>query len=171
MWIIFFTMCKLPDDLMLTAWLYATWLIYCIASYCLVVCWQDTPVRPTHYLSHYLSYRKSCRSNSPSTFSSPLRPYLQRSKITSNFYIFKLKLLSLVYESVSMVAPVCFHNFFFLNSTLHCHNTRQSTRGDLFLANVNTSQYGLKSIRYLGAKLWNELPIAIRTQNLLSKSL
>ena len=48
--------------------------------------------------------------------------------------IFKLKLLSSVNESVNMVAPVCFHNFFFLNSTVHCHNTRQSTRGDLFLA-------------------------------------
>ena len=77
--------------------------------------------------------------------------------------IFKLRLLSFVYESVSMVAPDCFHNFFSLNSTVHCHNTRQSTRGDLFLANINTSQYGLKSIRYLGAKLWNELPIALRT--------
>ena len=62
-----------------------------------------------------------------------------------------------------MVAPDCFHSFFSLNSTVHCYNTRQSFRGDLFLANINTSQYGLKSIRYLGATLWNELPIAIRT--------
>ena len=69
--------------------------------------------------------------------------------------IFKLRLLSFVYESVNMVAPDCFHNFFSLNSTVHCHNTRQPTRGDLFLANINTSQYGLKSIRYLGVKLWN----------------
>ena len=77
--------------------------------------------------------------------------------------IFKLSLLSFVYESVNMAAPDCFHNFFSLNSTVHCHNTRQSTRGDLFLANINTSKYGLKSIRFLGAKLWNELPIALRT--------
>ena len=62
-----------------------------------------------------------------------------------------------------MVAPDCFHKFFSLKSTVHCHNTRQSTRGDLFLANINTSQYGLISIRYLGAKLWNELPITLRT--------
>ena len=63
----------------------------------------------------------------------------------------------------NMVTPVCFHNFFFLNSAVYCHNKRQSTRGDLFLANINMSQYDLKSIRYLGAKLWNELTIAIRT--------
>ena len=71
--------------------------------------------------------------------------------------IFKLRLLSFVYESINKVAPDCFHNFFSLNSSVHCHDT------DLFLANINTSQYGLKSIRYLGAKLWNELPTAIRT--------
>ena len=58
--------------------------------------------------------------------------------------IFKLRLLSFVYESVNMVAPDCFHNFFFLNSTVHCHNTRQSTRGDLFLANINTSKFTFK---------------------------
>ena len=74
-----------------------------------------------------------------------------------------LKLLSFRYVSVNMVALVCFHDFVFLNLTVQCHNTRQSTCGDLFLANINTSQYGLKSIRYLGAKLWHELPFAIRT--------
>jgi len=43
------------------------------------------------------------------------------------------------------------------------HNARQSTCGDLFLANINTSQNCLNSIPFLGAKLLNELPIAIRT--------
>ena len=61
-----------------------------------------------------------------------------------------------------MVAPDLFHSFLSLNSTVHCHTARQSTRGDLFLASINTLQYGLKSIRYLGAKLWNELPITIK---------
>ena len=77
--------------------------------------------------------------------------------------IFRLRLLSFVYESVNIVAPDCFHDFSSLNSTVHCHNARQSTRGNMFLANINTSQYGSKSIRYLGAKLWNELPIPLRT--------
>ena len=61
-----------------------------------------------------------------------------------------------------MVAPVCFHNFFFLNSSVHCDITRQSTCGDLFLANINKSQNCLKSIPFLGAELWDEFPIAIR---------
>ena len=76
--------------------------------------------------------------------------------------IFKLRLLSFVYEAINKSAPDCFHDFFSLNSSIHCHNTRQSTRGDLFLTKLNTLQYGLKSIRYLGAKLWNEIPATIR---------
>ena len=47
--------------------------------------------------------------------------------------------------------------------SLFLTHAQRSSSGDLFLANINTSQYGLKSIRYLGAKLWNELPIALRT--------
>ena len=60
-----------------------------------------------------------------------------------------------------MVAPDYFHNCLSLDLTVHCHNPRQSSRGDLLLGNVNTSLYGLKSIRYFGAKLWNELAITI----------
>ena len=75
----------------------------------------------------------------------PIFKYLKLLRIVD---IFILSLLSFVYESVNMVAPDCFHSFFSLNSTVHCHNTRQSSCGDLFLANINTSQYGLNSIRY-----------------------
>ena len=98
------------------------------------------------------------------------QPYLAHSlpifkdlKLLRIVDIFKLRLLAFVYESVNMVTPDCFHSFFSLHSTVHCHNTRQSSCGDLFLANINTSQYGMYSIRYLGAKVWNGLPITIRT--------
>ena len=77
-------------------------------------------------------------------------PFFKDLKLLRIVDIFKLRLLSFVYESVNMVAPDFFHSFFSLSSTVHCHNTRQSTRDDLFLANINTSQYGSKSIRYLG---------------------
>ena len=110
--------------------------------------------------------RRAIRAISHQPFLAHSLPIFKDLKLLRIVEIFKLKLLSFVYQSVSMVAPVCFQNCFFLNSTLHCHNTRQSTCGDLFLANINTSQYGLKSIQYLGAKLWNELPIAIRTSPL-----
>jgi len=102
-------------------------------------------------------------SNQPSTWVSHSVPIFKGLKLLRIVDIFKMRLLSFVYELDYMVAPDCFHNLFSLNSTVHCHNTRQSTRCDLFLAYINTSKYGLKSIRYLGAILKNELPIAIRT--------
>jgi len=59
-------------------------------------------------------------------------------------------------------------HFFNYNSSVHGYNTRQSQRGDIFMVQTNNSLYGLQSIRYLGAKSWNELPMEIR--NLSSKN-
>ena len=84
-------------------------------------------------------HRRAVRAISHQPFLAHSLPIFKDLKLLRIVDIFKLKLLSFVYQSVSMVAPVCFQNFFFLNSTLHCYNTRQSTRGDLFLANINTS--------------------------------
>jgi len=78
---------------------------------------------------------------------------------------FKLNLLTFVYNSMTMLAPSCFHGYFSLSSTVHNHATRQSCRNDLYLIRKNTLRYGLGLIRYQGAKLWNELPREIRTSS------
>ena len=84
---------------------------------------------------------------------------LSRTKVSD---IIQLKLLIFVYEAVNNIISSCFHEFFTCNSTVHSYNTRQSHRGDIFMVQTNSSLYGLKSIRYLGAKSWNELPMEIR---------
>ena len=117
----------------------------------------------THIEPLFKLQKRAVRAISHQPFLAHSLPIFNDLKLLRIVDIFNLTLLSFVYESVNMVAPVCFHNFFLLNSTLHCHNTRQSTCGDLPLANIKTSQYGLKSIQYLGAQVWNELPIAIKT--------
>ena len=76
--------------------------------------------------------------------------------------IFKLKLLTFVYESINKISPTCFHNFFSLSSSVHQYQTRQSSGGCLFLLQCNSQLYGIKSIRYHGAKLWNTLFMDIR---------
>ena len=78
---------------------------------------------------------------------------------------FQLKLLTFVYDSMTMLAPSCFHGYFSLSSTVHNHATRESCRNDLYLIRKNTLRYGLGSIRYVGAKLWNELPREFRTSS------
>ena len=52
--------------------------------------------------------------------------------------------------------------FFLFCSSVHQYATRQASQGDLFMSQKNSLQYGLKSIRYLGAKLWNALPVELR---------
>ena len=76
--------------------------------------------------------------------------------------IFKFKLLTFVYESTNLLTPSCFYGYFSFNSVIHNYSTRQSHRGDLYLIGKNTLRYGLGSIRYMGAKLWNELPREVR---------
>ena len=79
--------------------------------------------------------------------------------------IIQLKLLTFVYETINNSIPSCFHEFLNHNSSVHNYNTRQSHRGDIFMVQTNSSLYGLKSIRYLGAKYWNELPAEIRNSS------
>ena len=47
-------------------------------------------------------------------------------------------------------------------SQVHQHDTRQARKGDIHLACKNTLQYGLKSIRYAGAKSWNSISHIIK---------
>ena len=100
------------------------------------------------------------------------QPYLSRSfsifkefKLLRVSDIFQLKRLTFAYEFISNTNPSCFHEFFHFSSPVHSHKTRQSNRGDIFMAQPNSSLDGLKSIRYLGAKLWNELPVEARNSS------
>ena len=95
------------------------------------------------------------------TFLAHSLPFFKDLRLLRIDYIFKSKLVTFVYESINKLTLVYFHNFFCHNASIHSHNTRQLTSGDLFLAQKNTLQYGLRSIRYMGAKLWNGLPSAI----------
>ena len=73
-----------------------------------------------------------------------------------------LRLLTYIFDSVNKTSPSCFHNFFLFNSSVHQYSTIQASQDDLYLSRKNSFQYGLKSIRYLGTKLWNSLPVELR---------
>ena len=61
-----------------------------------------------------------------------------------------------------MVSPVLYHNFFATLTSVHHYNTRQACKGDIFMTQENTLQYGLRSVRYAGAKSWNKIPCVIK---------
>ena len=74
----------------------------------------------------------------------------------------QLQLLSFVYDCLNKTAPVFFHDYFTPSSERHTYNTRLASRGDLFLERRNTFQYGIRSIEYNDARLWNVLPVTLR---------
>ena len=79
-------------------------------------------------------------------------------KLLQLYDVFRIKLLCFVYESIRKPNPYCFDDFFLFNSDVHEYSTRQSNRGDVFRNHKNSFWYGLRSIRQMGAKAWNELP-------------
>ena len=74
----------------------------------------------------------------------------------------QLQLLSFVYDCQNKLVPAYFHNFFVHCAQIHSYSTRLASRGDLFLERKNTFQYGIRSIEYNGARLWNMVPVHIR---------
>ena len=82
----------------------------------------------------------------------PLFTQLQILKIR---HMHELSLLSFMYH----LAPTHFHSYFTPSSEVHGYNTRLASTGDLFLTIKTTFQYGIRSIQYSGARLWNSIPI------------
>ena len=74
----------------------------------------------------------------------------------------QLQLLSFVYDCHNKQAPVHVHEYFVPCSQVHWFNTRLASRGDLFFERKHTFQYGIRSIEFTGAGLWNMLPVFLR---------
>ena len=55
-----------------------------------------------------------------------------------------------------------FGSFFNQLQTLHSYNTRQESKGNIYLTDVNTTQYGKRSVKYAGGILWNNLSVDLR---------
>ncbi len=106
--------------------------------------------------------KKAVRAISFQPRMSPSLPIFNDFKLLKLSEIFELRLLTFVFDSVNKTSPSCFHDFFLFSSSVHQYSTRQASQGDLFMSRKNSLQYGLKSIRYLGAKLWNTLPVELR---------
>ena len=76
----------------------------------------------------------------------------------------KLQLASFVYESSLHQNPREFLNYFSNISEIHFYATRQSSDQELFIPHKDTTQYGLFSVRYAGASLYNSIPKDIRSR-------
>ena len=95
----------------------------------------------------------------PTAHAEPLFKELNLLKIHK---IHELQLLSFVYGCQNNLALTHFQSYFTPSSNVHSFSTRQASRGDLFLTRKTTFQYGIRSIQYSDARLWNPLPVSIR---------
>ena len=75
---------------------------------------------------------------------------------------FKLQTFSFVYECIHNLTPVYFRNCFTSIDSVHNFGTRQSSKGDLYAVQCNTTQYVPRSIHYSGVRLWNSIPYEIK---------
>jgi hypothetical protein len=146
----------LPANVLVSLYnsLFASFLQYGIIVWGLT---YDTYTKPI-----YLLQKKVVRAITFKNFTSPSTPIFSELKILKLYDLFHLKLLTFVYESVNLISPFYFHNFFETVSFVHQYDTRQARKGDIFMMRKNTLQYGLRSIKYAGAKSWNDIPFTIR---------
>ena len=95
----------------------------------------------------------------PTAYSSPLFYDL---KILELDDLHQLSISVFAYECQNNIAPLYFVNFFTQTTDVYSYNTRSAARGDFFILQRNTLQYGLQSIHFNGAKIWNSIPPEIR---------
>ena len=73
-----------------------------------------------------------------------------------------------MYESLNKTSPVFFHNVFETLTAAHQYDARQASKGDMFMSHKDILQYGLRSVRYAGAKSWNSIHDVIKQSSSVS---
>ena len=146
----------LPTDVLVSLHysLFASFLQYGIVVWGLT---YDTYIKPIFILQ-----KKVVRAITFNNFSAPSAPIFLTLRLLKLQDLFEMKLLTFVYEAVNKLSPSCFHEFVDVLSQVHQHDTRQARKGDILLTRKNSLQYGLKSIRYAGAKSWNSISHVIK---------
>ena len=83
----------------------------------------------------------------PRSHSEPIFKYLNLLKFTD---VINLQILTFVYQWFHELTPDNFSDYFELVSDKHFFQTRQAQNANLYIKSVNTTQYGLRSIQYIG---------------------
>ena len=153
---IFFKARHLPTNVLVSLYysLFASSLQYGIVVWGLT---YDTYIKPIFILK-----KKVERAITFNNFSAPSAPIFLTLRLLKLQDLFEMKLLTFVYEAFNKFSPSCFHEFFDVLSQVHQHDTRQARKGDILFTRKNMLQYGLKSIRYAGAKSWNSISHVIK---------
>ena len=93
-----------------------------------IIVWGQTYTTYTEPI--FKMQKRAVRAISHKSYLSHSLPIFRELNFLRLSDILKLKLLTFAFEASNMITPVCFHNFFSLNSSMHHYETRQSARGD-----------------------------------------
>ena len=69
--------------------------------------------------------------------------------------IIRVEQLKLVFDFKNKNLPIELLDLFKLNSDVNSHITRNVSKGGIFILQVKTTRFGIKSLRYSAAVLWN----------------
>ena len=89
-------------------------------------------------------------------------PLFSSLKILTIYDIYKIELSKFVYDCLNKLNPIQFHDYFTFSTTTL--NTAVSRSDKLKTPQVRTTTYGLKSIKYDGAVIWNNISLPIRSR-------
>ena len=118
-----------------------------------------------YFLTHLSNIQKTIiivSFSEPKSHSEPLLKSLNLVKLND---VIELQILTFVYQWSHRLAPPCFSEYFKFTSTVHSYSTRQSCNRNLYVDSVNTTQYGQRSLKFTGPRLWNSLPTSITNSN------
>ena len=94
----------------------------------------------------------------PLTHSAPL---FKEHNILTVYDTFKIEIIKFVFGSLNRINPSQFHNFFVYPA--NPYNTTGKRNSNLKVPLARTKNYGLKSLKYIGAQIWNDIPNNIRS--------
>ena len=108
---------------------------------------------PTFLTQSFIIQKRALRIISfsePKSHSEPLFKSLNLLKLND---VIESQILSFVYQLSHGLLPPCFSKYFNFTSSVHSYATRQSCNRNLYVASVNTTQYGLRSLKFTGPRL------------------
>lgn len=98
-------------------------------------------------------------TNSP--YRSSSTPLYAKLKILKFKDLRTLEVAKVMHQHSANLLPRAFDDYFIKQSTVHSHRTRSVSRGSLFVRRC-TLKRTQNSLRYLGVKIWNDLPLEIK---------
>ena len=151
--------CKIRHllPLNLTRLLYQT-LVEPYMYYCNLV-WAS-PEKTTPLEKILKVQKKYCRILTFSDYTAHTGPLFRKLNILTIYQIYKYQLGCYMYKILNNYLPRLDHQLFVPNSSLHIYNTRQRDHLHTFHCRTKCRQ---NTINYQGPKLWNELPIELKS--------